>query len=63
MLTKTLFLRRKEKNHWKKLNCEFIRINASKSFDEDYGIGRIETFISEFQDNQLKNQKKNQIKK
>ena len=38
----------------KKLNGEFIRINTSKCYDEDYEIGRIETFIRKFKDRQLK---------
>ena len=38
----------------KKLNCEFISINTSKRYDEDYEIGRIETFISKFKDRLLK---------
>ena len=35
-------------------NCEFIRINTSKRYDEGYEIGRIETFISKFKDRKLK---------
>ena len=31
----------------KKLGCEFIRINKIKRYDENYEIGRIQTFISE----------------
>ena len=38
----------------KRLNCEFIKINRSKRYDRDYGIGRAETFISKFKDKQLK---------
>ena len=34
----------------KRLGYKFIRINTSKHYDEDYGIGRIQTFISEFKD-------------
>ena len=30
----------------KKLGCKFIRINTSKRYDEDYELGRIQTFIS-----------------
>ena len=47
----------------KKLNCEFIRINTSKRYDEDYEIGRIETFISKFKDRQLKKSEKESNKK
>ena len=38
----------------KKLNCEFIRSNTSKRYDEDYQIGRIETLIHKLKDRQLK---------
>ena len=39
----------------KKLNCTFIRINTSrKNFDADYEASRIQTFISQFQDNKNK---------
>ena len=44
----------KTKSTGKKHNCEFIRINTSKRYDEDYEIGRIETFIRKFKDRQLK---------
>ena len=55
MLTKTLFLRRKDKKYQeKKLGCEFIRINTNKRYDKDYEIGRIQTFISKLKDRQLK---------
>ena len=56
ILTETLFLRKKDKNHLKKkLGCEFITFNTSKPYDEDYEIGRIQTFIRKFKDRQLKN--------
>ena len=64
MLAEILFLRRKDKKHQKKkLNCEFIRINTSKRYDEDYEIGRIEIFISEFKNRQLKKLEKESSKK
>ena len=44
----------KTKSTRKKLGCEFIRINTSKCYDEDYEIGRIQTFTSKFKDRQLK---------
>ena len=47
----------------KKLNGEFIRINTSKCYDEDYEIGRIETFIRKFKDRQLKKLGKESNKK
>ena len=38
-----------------KLGCKFIRINISKGgYDVDYEASRIQTFISEFKDRQLK---------
>ena len=48
------FWREKKKVLEKKLGCWFIRINTSKHYDEDYEIGRIQTFISKFKDRQLK---------
>ena len=51
----------------KNVNCEFIRMNMSKCYDEDYEIGRVERFISKFIDRQLKklekesNEKINQL--
>ena len=47
----------------KKLNCEFISINTSKRYDEDYEIGRTETFISKFKDRQLKKLEKESNKR
>ena len=46
----------KDKRHQKKeLNCTFIRINTSKeNFDVDYEASRIQTFISQFKDNKIK---------
>ena len=39
----------------KKLNCTFITINTSKeNFDVDYEASRIQTFISQFNDNKNK---------
>ena len=39
----------------KKLNCTFIRINTSReNFDVDYEASRIQTFISQFKDNKIK---------
>ena len=42
----------------KKLACKFIRINTSKHYDEDYEIGRIQTFISKFKKRLLKKNRK-----
>ena len=50
----------------KKLSCKFVRINSSnakKGYDTDYEVSKIQTFISKFEDRQLKKQKKNQTKK
>ena len=49
-----IFEEKRQKGLEKKLNCEFIRINTSKRYDEDYEIGRIQTFISKSKDRQLK---------
>ena len=39
----------------KKLNCEFLRINNSReNYDQDYEVGRIQTFISKFKKNKIK---------
>ena len=39
----------------KKLNCTFIRINTSKeNYDADYEVSRMQTFISQFKDNKIK---------
>ena len=34
--------------------CNFIRINTSKRYDEDYDIGRTQTFISKCKNRRLK---------
>ena len=44
ILTETLFL----------VGCKFVRFNTSKRYDEEYEIGRIETFIGKFKNRQLK---------
>ena len=39
----------------KKLNCKFIRINSSKeNYDVDYEASRIQTFVSNFNKNKIK---------
>ena len=46
----------------KKLNCTFIRINTSKeNYDADYEVSRIQTFISNFNKNKIK-ERDNKIK-
>ena len=53
ILTEILFL--KKKDFRKKLNCTFIRINTSKeNYDADYEARRIQTFISNFNKNKIK---------
>ena len=55
MLAETLFLRKKDKKHRRKLGCKFIRINTSKEvYDADYEASRIQIFISKFKDRQLR---------
>ena len=44
ILTETLFL----------VGCKFVRFNTSKRYDEEYEIGRIETFIGKSKNRQLK---------
>ena len=44
ILTETLFL----------VGYKFVRFNTSKRYDEEYEIGRIETFIGKFKNRQLK---------
>ena len=60
---RNLFFRRKDKSPWKKLGYEFTRINTTKRYDEDYEIGRIQTFITKFKKKQLKKSKKESNKK
>ena len=48
-----------EKNLLEKFGYEFIRNNTSKRYDKDYEIGRIQTFISQFKDRQIKQLNKN----
>ena len=50
MLADLIFEEKRQEALEKKLGCEFIRINTSKCYDEDYKIGRIETFICKFKD-------------
>ena len=50
-----IFEEKRQKALEKKLNCTFIRINTSKeNFDIDYEAGGIQTFISQFKDNENK---------
>ena len=63
MLSETYFLGEKTKALEKKLGYEFTRINTTKRYDEDYEIGRIQTFITKFKKKQLKKSKKESNKK
>ena len=50
-----IFEEKRQKALEKKLNCTFIRINTNREFfDVDYAASRIQTFISQFQDNKNK---------
>ena len=47
--------KKREKALEKKLNCEFIRINSSKkNYDADYEASKIQTFISNFNKNKIR---------
>ena len=56
ILIETLILKKKIKEALeKKLNCKFIRINTSReNYDPDYEASRIQTFISNFNKNKIK---------
>ena len=56
ILIETLILKKKRKEALeKKLNCKFIRINTSReNYDPDYEASRIQTFISNFNKNKIK---------
>ena len=60
ILTKILFLKKKwQEALEKKLDCKFIRINASKeNYEADYEILRIQTFISEFKNKRIRKRHK-----
>ena len=50
-----IFEEKRQKAIEKKLNCKFIIINTSKEiFDVDYEVSRIQVFISQFKDNEIK---------
>ena len=64
ILKRPYFWGEKTRSTIKKLNCEFIRINASKEgYDANYETGRIQTFISKFKDRQLRKLEKESNKK
>ena len=50
-----IFEQKRQKAIEKKLNGTFIRINTSKeNFDVDYKVSKIQTFISQFKENKIK---------
>ena len=50
-----IFEEKRQKALEKKLNCTFIRINTSKeNYDTDYEASRIQTYISNFNKNKIK---------
>ena len=50
-----IFAEKRQKALEKKLGCKFIIINTSKEgYEADYEASRIQTFISKFEDRQLK---------
>ena len=50
-----IFEEKRQKALEKKLNCKFIRINTSReNYDADYEAGRIQTFISNSNKNEIK---------
>ena len=50
-----IFEQKREEALEKKLNCTFIRFNASKeNFDVNYELGKIQMFISQFKDDKIK---------
>ena len=58
-----IFEQKRQEALEKKLNCTFTRINTSKeNFDVDYEASKIQTFISQFKDNKIK-EIENKIKK
>ena len=53
-----IFEEKRQKELEKKLGCEFIRINTSKYYDDNYEIGKTQIFIRKFKDKQIKKIKK-----
>ena len=50
-----IFEEKRQRALEKKFNCKFIRINTSKeNYDADYEASRIQTFISNFNKNKIK---------
>ena len=50
-----IFEQKRQEALEKKLNCKFIRINTSReNYDADYKASRIQTFLSNFNKNKIK---------
>ena len=50
-----IFEQKRQEALEKKLNCKFIRINTSReNYDTDYEADRIQTFITNFNKNKIK---------
>ena len=64
VLIEILCLKKKKRKSTKKeLNCTFIRINTSKeNYDADHKASTIQTFISQFKENKIK-ERNSKIKK
>ena len=64
ILTDTLLLEENKETLEKKLGCKFIRINTSKKgYNADYEASRVQTFISNFKNKELKKLEKESNKK
>ena len=62
ILTETLNLKKKDKRHQKKCVIRIIRINTSReNYDADYEASRLQTLISQFKENTIK-EKDNKMK-
>ena len=61
-----IFEKRRQEVLEKKLGCKFIRINTSdaeRGYDTDYEVSKVQIFISNFKDRQLKKLEKKSNKK
>ena len=58
----TYFWKKRQETLQKKLGCKFIRINTSnakKSYDAEYEVSKIQTFISKFKEKNKRKRKQN----
>ena len=61
-----IFEKRRQEVLEKKLGCKFIRINTSdaeRGYDTDYKVSKVQIFITNFKDRQLKKSEKKSNKK